>query len=200
KEPESSMRSTSIELRSTTQCSPLIRFAYGLAPGSALTQLSDQPSLRSRHSGGATASPYVQVSKNSRSMSVAPRLARAAMTSGWVRSIWSHSTNSSTVKLACTPGTCSNDAVWPSVNDTTLLYVALFDRCRQITSARRGGGGPPSSKACSSDLPGSANSIDANRQPGFDGAGCAAPATTPCSRCRIDATALNSSPLSGSNG
>src|SRR6185295_12517218 len=63
-----------------------------------------------------------------------------------------------------------------SVIDTMLLYVVLFDRCRRITSARRGGGGPPSSKACSSDLPGSANSIDANRQP----------SPTPCSRIRID--------------
>ena len=53
----SSIRNNSIELRSITQCSPLIRFAYGLAPGPALTQLSDQPSRRSRYSGGATASP-----------------------------------------------------------------------------------------------------------------------------------------------
>ena len=188
--PVSSTRSNSIELRSTTQCSPLTRLAYGLVPGPALTQLSDQPSRRSRYSGGATALPYVQVSKNTRSISETPRLARAAMTSGWLRSSWSHSTNSSTVKLACTPGMCSNDSTRSSVSDTLLLYVALLERWRQVTSARRAGCGPPSSNARSSALPGSASSMAANRHP----------SPTPCSRRRIDATAVNSSSLSGSSG
>ena len=55
--PSSSTRSNCMLLTSMTQCSPLTRRAYGFAPGAALTQLSDHPILRSRNSGGATASP-----------------------------------------------------------------------------------------------------------------------------------------------
>ncbi len=39
-----------------------------------------------------------------------PRFARASSSGGCVRSSASHSWNSSTVKLGCTPGTCSNDS------------------------------------------------------------------------------------------
>jgi len=77
-----------------------------------------------------------------------------------------------------------------SDSDTTLLYVALFARCRQITVARRGGTGPPLSNACSSALPGSIISIEAIRQP----------SPTSRSRRKIAATALNSSLDSGSSG
>src|SRR6202158_3810057 len=101
---------------------------------------------------------------NTLSRSVTPRLARAATTSGCARNTWSHSLNSSTVKLACTPGMWSNDSTRSSVSHTTLLKVALVARCKQITAARRGGAGPASSNARSSALPGSILSIAAIRQ------------------------------------
>ena len=57
---------------------------------------------------------------NTMSMSVIPRFASAAMTSGCDRSTTSHSSNSSTVKFACTPGTCSKDSMRSWVSETTL--------------------------------------------------------------------------------
>ena len=51
-------------------------------------------------------------------MSVNPRSARAAMTSGCSRIASSTSWNSSTVKFGVTPGMCSNDRTVPSVRST----------------------------------------------------------------------------------
>ncbi len=42
----SSISSSSIELRSTTQCRPLTGFAYGLEPGSVRNHVSVQPIRR----------------------------------------------------------------------------------------------------------------------------------------------------------
>jgi hypothetical protein len=51
---ESSISSSSIALRSTTQCSPLTGFAYGFAPGSERNQMSVQPTRRPLYCSGTS--------------------------------------------------------------------------------------------------------------------------------------------------
>ncbi len=122
-------------------------------------------------------------------MSPIPRRASALASSGWLRSISSHSCHSSTVIFGCWPGRCSQAVTAASARDTTARYARPSPVFQQTASASRRPGWPAPG-VCEASLPGSLSSIDANRQP----------APIPCRRRRIVATCLISSAVSGSSG
>src|SRR5260221_3554628 len=122
-------------------------------------------------------------------MSPIPRRASALASSGWPRSISSHSCHSSTVIFGCWPGRCSEAGTAASARDTAARYARPSQVFEQTASASR----RPGWRAwgvCEASLPGSLSSIDANRQP----------APIPCRRRRIVATCMISSAVSGSSG
>ncbi|SHW44466.1 Uncharacterised protein [Mycobacteroides abscessus subsp. abscessus] len=127
---------------------------------------------------------------NTRSISVMPRLASAAITSGCPRRTASASSHSSTVKLGWTPGMWFQDSTSPEVSEITALYVAFWVVSKQVASARRSGRVPLLSNAATSALDGSDSSTEVYRQL----------APTSCVCARIFATVVNSSAERGSRG
>src|SRR5260221_453821 len=122
-------------------------------------------------------------------MSPIPRRASALASSGWPRSISSHSCHSSTVIFGCWPGRCSQAVTATSARDTTARYARPSPVFQQTATASRRPGWPAPG-VCEASLPGSLSSIDANRQP----------APIPCRRRRIVATCPISSAMAGLPG
>src|SRR6478735_6942527 len=122
-------------------------------------------------------------------MSVMPRSARAAITSGWARIASSTSWYSSTVKCGVTPGTWVHDTTESSVRSTTPSKVWLSARFHSTANAVRRIGSP-GRQAFTSAFGGSSSSIDANRHD----------SSRDWSRRRAAAVCRNSASSSGSSG
>ena len=119
-----------------------------------------------------------------RSRSVMPRLASAAMTSGCVAQQLVALDELVDGEVGLHAGNVF-ERLDPVVGQRHHALVGGVGRALAGTSpsARRAGASPPSSNAASSALPGSIISMEANRQP----------SPTPCSRSQDRATAVNSS-------
>src|ERR1700712_4456987 len=122
-------------------------------------------------------------------MSVMPRVANAAITSGWARIASSTSWYSSVVKCGVTPGTWVHEATASPVRSTTASQVWLSSRFQSTASALRGTGSP-GRQALTSLLGGSTPSMDANRHA----------SDRDLSRRRTAAVWRNSASSSGSSG